>query len=148
MYRCESWTVKKAECRRIDGLKVVFIELFPVICTLHAVSDSLCRISLLFLTFALRLCLLYFLLWLIQWKEIFICLLVHKLSQELPEYNLKSPPYLEGREKLKKEADPCRLVAAGLISKGTCLPGLSWVVARWVDFQTLPPNLKIFIERC
>ena len=38
-------------------------------------------------------------------------------------------PYLEGRERLKKEADPCRLVVAGLISKGTCLPGLSWVVA-------------------
>lgn len=74
-------------------------------------------------------------------------MLVHILPQDLPGYNLKSPPYLEGRERLKEEADPSRLVVAGLISKGTCLPGLSWVAARWVDFQILPPNLKIFIER-
>ena len=29
------------------------------------------------------------------------------------------------------------------ISKGTYLPGLSWVTERWVDLCTHPPNLKI-----
>ena len=26
MYRCESWTIKKAECRKIDGFQAVVLE--------------------------------------------------------------------------------------------------------------------------
>ena len=26
MYGCESWTIKKAECRRIDGFRIVVLE--------------------------------------------------------------------------------------------------------------------------
>ena len=26
MYRCESWTIKKAECQRIDAFKTVVLE--------------------------------------------------------------------------------------------------------------------------
>ena len=50
-------------------------------------------------------------------------------SLELPRYNLKSSPYLEGRERRKKEADHSGLVG-GRIDKQGDLPGLSWAVAR------------------
>ena len=26
MYRCETWTIKKAECRRIDTFRIVVLE--------------------------------------------------------------------------------------------------------------------------
>ena len=35
MYRCESWTIKKAECRRTDGFQTVVLEK-----TLESPSDS------------------------------------------------------------------------------------------------------------
>ena len=35
MYRCESWTIKKAECQRIDAFQIVALEK-----TLESILDS------------------------------------------------------------------------------------------------------------
>ena len=41
MYECEIWTIKKAECRRIDALELWFGELMLLNCGLEKTLDSL-----------------------------------------------------------------------------------------------------------
>lgn len=52
----------------------------------------------------------------------------------------KLAPYMEGKEKPKKEADQSRLVGTGLTSNWTYIWGLSWAAARQVDLHTHPPE--------
>ena len=51
------------------------------------------------------------------------------------------PPYVEGKERLKKEADYSRLVGGSFNKPGKSLQGLSWAAARHVHLHTCPPNL-------
>lgn len=54
-------------------------------------------------------------------------------------------PYMEGKERPKKKVDHSRLVT-GLISKGTCISGSSWLAARWVDLHIHLPEPWVYIE--
>ena len=44
MYRCESWTVKKAECRRIDAFELWYwIKFLRVPCTARKLNQSVLK---------------------------------------------------------------------------------------------------------
>ena len=46
MYRCESWTVKTAECQRIDAFEVwCWRRLLRVLCTARRSNQSILKIS-------------------------------------------------------------------------------------------------------